>query len=813
MNRPCNRCNETSHSAEQCYKSGRCERCSKSKQICTSHGTAAHRPGFEKQNHNPPERRRGLEYHQTDSMTDYGILGMYEDVAEAAAAAAAGTTVPANQEENDGTVPPFEIDEIGLKRKHLDESLSDLRRGDETFSGSNSSPVPSKIPKTGLSEENVVESSVDDSHGVEEVRANSRHYATTREGHVHEENFSCVNLKLKGMLQKGFKSNESLGIAFLEVIDRFVFNWNKIAFEASLFSNFHVGRLLREGKDIPEIDQRLIEASCRAVTDTSHESKDEEIRVSIAQFMAFRPVVVVNKEKDEVGNYELPLDRHFGSIICNIRRQMLTNAVNHIVCPFMGRLINHVGSRFSLSHAAARKFIAPLFSENAVLNDDQRTIKAWLVFNPHFDNIVKANSRHFLRLMYEMLQHQESLDPMTRGKKTFSLLPVFGSYIMSHVHLDRTSLREVLQWLSKEHRRAIGFKLKKLYEDNNLSKAALELLNASLTRPTFNFSQKMFHDLELSKNIWGLIFNYKSLETKNRKFDFGISTNGYDVSFRFVKPKQAAESSEVPKAETFVRIVAIDPGKINIGTSFWTNNVREDPRRAQVTTAEYRHESKFGKSQKWQQNVREGSSIYASNIENMPTMKTTNVETSIRYRLSIGDWMFYFCKKKPFLKWRFKTKVFSQKAMVNVVKRLIGETNEVGKKKERVLVGLGDWSAQDGFKGRPKAPVKKLRAALKKRATVIDIDEYRTSKTCSVCCEERDMKHVKVWKGVEDAEGIVHDRLVDCYGIVRCLKTRCMVTWQRDHNAARNIHALLWGILNGKERPPAMTRKIRNQEN
>jgi hypothetical protein len=45
-----------------------------------------------------------------------------------------------------------------------------------------------------------------------------------------------------------------------------------------------------------------------------------------------------------------------------------------------------------------------------------------------------------------------------------------------------------------------------------------------------------------------------------------------------------------------------------------------------------------------------------------------------------------------------------------------------------VCIGYGDWSNQAGIKGHPSAPVKGFARALQKRATVVPMDEFKTSK-------------------------------------------------------------------------------------
>jgi transposase len=131
--------------------------------------------------------------------------------------------------------------------------------------------------------------------------------------------------------------------------------------------------------------------------------------------------------------------------------------------------------------------------------------------------------------------------------------------------------------------------------------------------------------------------------------------------------------------------------------------------------------------------------------------------------------------------------------MVKGVKKIVGE----GVKNDRILVGYGDWSQQDGvLKGREKAPVKKMRRMMRLQGIkVVSVDEHRTSKCCSGCCTGETEK-VKL-NGRE------------CHQIIRCRNNECNVYWQRDLNASRNIRSVLLSMIRREERPDQLERKRR----
>eukprot|EP00644_Phytophthora_capsici_P003431 jgi/Phyca11/116910/e_gw1.31.529.1 len=111
------------------------------------------------------------------------------------------------------------------------------------------------------------------------------------------------------------------------------------------------------------------------------------------------------------------------------------------------------------------------------------------------------------------------------------------------------------------------------------------------------------------------------------------------------------------------------------------------------------------------------------------------------------------------------------KAMDTLAKRIVPKADK------QVCIAYGDWSRRDGLKGHATGPVKGFVKALKRRATVIPMDEYRTSITCSCC----------------------HKLLKCTRNVLRCTNSRCKANfWNRDVNAARNMLELLRSGLKGK---------------
>ncbi|RLN52836.1 hypothetical protein BBJ29_004049 [Phytophthora kernoviae] len=161
------------------------------------------------------------------------------------------------------------------------------------------------------------------------------------------------------------------------------------------------------------------------------------------------------------------------------------------------------------------------------------------------------------------------------------------------------------------------------------------------------------------------------------------------------------------------------------------------------------------------------------------------------------------------------------KALDTLAKRLVLKASK------QVCIVYGDWSRRTGIKSHASGPVKGLVEVLKRRATVIPMDEYRTSITCS-CCHQR-LKQARLRTKMKRKEDEVGTRqkerlsmkevreivemarfrnlkMTDKKIVLKCTRNVLCCTnseckdnfWNRDVNAARNMLELLKSGLKGK---------------
>jgi len=132
----------------------------------------------------------------------------------------------------------------------------------------------------------------------------------------------------------------------------------------------------------------------------------------------------------------------------------------------------------------------------------------------------------------------------------------------------------------------------------------------------------------------------------------------------------------------------------------------------------------------WAEQLKKREPWYAAVTRAMPSFKTSSFDLYFQ-RLPFF-WMHLrfllsFSADQGFLRWRFTRDRAKMSALEDLAKRLMPRASK------QVCIGNGDWSRQDGIRGHARGPLKGFVEALKKRATVVPIDEFRSSVTCSSC--------------------------------------------------------------------------------
>jgi hypothetical protein len=207
----------------------------------------------------------------------------------------------------------------------------------------------------------------------------------------------------------------------------------------------------------------------------------------------------------------------------------------------------------------------------------------------------------------------------------------------------------------------------------------------------------------------------------------------------------------------------------------------------QVASREYRHLARIKHHAYWFNNLKLRYPRYAEYIAGMPSSASSttllarydHVWTSINIMLE-------FCALKGFRNWRFTVSRFKRKAVAVLAKRVV-PTVDPG-----VCVALGKWSSQSNLAGHMHV-LKRFAAELSRRATLIMVDEFRTSLLCSECFRPMADMPFKI-AGTTDINRSRNAR--------RCVQEAYQATcWERDVNAAKNMWQLGQLQVAGRRRP------------
>jgi hypothetical protein len=579
-------------------------------------------------------------------------------------------------------------------------------------------------------------------------------------------------VKLNTFLQPQF-SHELGGLFAKLSIDL-----STILLEGYQLANLHIVRLIHEKKDLPTLNQTFF-YQCLTLVCGSTRIRHDELVATTEVYRTLRPL-----------GWRVPETTNLGHAMCSMAREMVTATTNHIVLNLVNRLVRYVRIKHKLDSGTARSFIGGCFM-STVLTEDQKLFKAWIRFNPYFESEVKANLDHFIKILAEILTYYETLPSDTKYVKRFTLLPQKGDYIPSFFFIDKTTLPDLLNLLD-------GAVQKKIVQAMRVHAPESEqtFLEVRL-KARVCFTRDFQQNPALAKVLWSALFRITEQETARRKFAYKIQTNGYAVTVFLQKPKIPTKECENEfdllkhvKDTKFETYLGLDPGTNYPATVFGGEMRGRKSKCVQVSTTEIHLNSQVVQRRTWDKQFRKNNQEYTKAIGAMSSLKTANFETMkerLRVSLALAVPILKFSQRNAFRAWRFKVARFDKQAIHKAVKKLVP-------KPETTLVGFGDWSRKKGFKCGEPAPCKKLRKAMRKMGTkVIEVSEFRTSKSCSACC-------------TGTVENVYYDGTY-CHEIVRCGNSECGVYWQRDVNASRNIREVLMALMTEQDRPLRLKRQ------
>uniref|UniRef100_K3WIY0 Uncharacterized protein n=1 Tax=Globisporangium ultimum (strain ATCC 200006 / CBS 805.95 / DAOM BR144) TaxID=431595 RepID=K3WIY0_GLOUD len=498
---------------------------------------------------------------------------------------------------------------------------------------------------------------------------------------------------------------------------------------------------------------------------------------------------------------------------------------------------------------------------------------------------IRANPAHFLHKLYDMLVWMEKFvdkHPKTKGARVYSLLPVATTFQAAYVKLNASTLHGPLA------------RLIDLPEVEDFLKKELSIVpTRKRTGSQLPFDKKTFQ--KNRSEVIRKVFDVEQFETLDRKFADEIKTNGYGTSItmtrsvttvsvalvekkaskkkrmkndgtaelvskeKTARKKKVKTPEEIAEEDTFAKelfklgpdyspnvLIGIDPGMRSLATAVsvghlqrrrrrqksrrglhrrhQTRRVRRKERVIEISTPEYRHLARMNDFRFYNENLKMREPWHAGVIRAMPSFKISSYDLYFQHLQFFWKhlrFLLVFSAEQAFLCWRFTQDRAKTKALDTLAKRIVPKANK------QVCIAYGDWSRRDGLKGHASGPVKGFVEALKRRATVIPMDEYRTSITCS-CCHQR-LKQTRLFTKMKRKEDEVDIRqkeqpskkevkeivemakfknlkladkkvVLKCTrNVLRCTNSKCKANfWNRDVNAARNMLELLKSGLEEK---------------
>jgi len=566
--------------------------------------------------------------------------------------------------------------------------------------------------------------------------------------------FTCIKSSWKSFCKNNLLADT--------IVEEILPKINTISFLSYKLLNYHFTRLLEENKPLPEIKQNLFYQVCCMVSRLKYTKDTTDTTTELYESFS--------QMKEYITDALPARDYLCLGYITNLNKLQLTMTNNHLKLNFYNRFRKYLKLRTGeTDNAVVYHWLNDIYE---VKYEGKNTfilyMREWLKYTPTEANIVK-HSNHFVKIYYSILKEFEKY-PETKGVRTFTLLPHKHGFTQSHITICNAGLENTLKYIANELKCA-----------NNNIDSGLDV--------------KKF--AENSSDYWKELFNITKYETKNKKFGYTILTDGKSVVLQMRKPLQPEKIATQYTEQQYDNFLGIDPGIRALITSYDTND-----KVIQVSTREYRHKSKMISACKKRENWYKRWEHY-DEWKLIPTIKTSKSSVMREYFKYVFPRLRTFTEfhiEKGFRNLNFTSYCRSKATLAKICERISGVTKKT--KHVKTLVGFGDYSQQHGLvKSHPTTPILRLKKELRRYCKVVDIDEYKTSKTCSSCNKEIVLYRNRIQrKKMGVLEPIA--KMTNIHSVIRCKHNECkLCCMDRDINASKNILGLLLNQYRGEERP------------
>ena len=540
---------------------------------------------------------------------------------------------------------------------------------------------------------------------------------------------------------------------------------NMLTREAYMLANMHVLRLLEAKLPIPPLDQSFCYRCLCSVSRSPGLEADEGLATTARRYRQVRSA-----------QCELVDRSNLNGFLQDASLSMATAVKNHVSTNLYSRLRRHLRVRLDIDGVQAYRILKEIFERSRMVEapnyrDDAAARRSFFGGNfvarhfsdlmplPPTDRNMQSHPEAFMRVMFELARYSDAHTHL-KGVRCFSLLPHTDGYTCKYVKIGNLGLRSLL------------------------SAACVDV------PPEDAWTR-------VAEAHWRRLFNVGRLETENRKFAGEVLTDGKAVSVVLQRPKRADDAEPIKlRPEDFDQVWGLDPGMRDMFVA--TDNAGETLR---CSSAEFYNDASYTASNRKQRVWRDKDPVVAAIERNMPTKKTVEVvrlEACVTYVTRHTAVMMRFYGAQRFKNLKFRRYCASKRKLHQLVAAL-------ARHGKRTLVGFGNWSIARGgvIKGCTPGPSGRLRKELQRHATVMDVDEFRTSKTCN-CCKQRSFEHM-VLTTVDEETGARSRRKL--HSVLHCKTSDCLsMTVNRDVNASRNILELTLAQVAGRPRPACFCR-------
>jgi hypothetical protein len=639
---------------------------------------------------------------------------------------------------------------------------------------------------------------------------------------------SCVKMKLAK-----FCGDQRI----CRIINAEVQATNMMIAEGYAFANFHITRLLEQGKDLPSPDTEFYNR-CLASVISCRNNKgffSEEFLESAKLFDALRPVGVGRTDGAKLSHIRSDLLKgmkatatlHLRSNACTRLSKHLQWSAPHINKTMRKKVVDLVlnypkddiekaiplvdekGAELtpSRSSAAIRAMCAVIALRKvcplpkAVDFLDEKDLK--LLFPLYHRIMVDTEAAH-AAIREGTITDVKLIRVLSKAR--FTMLPTKGGFTTSYIPICSRALISLLRRVKDN-------------DGTPLHSATTDLL-----------SQEEHHE------AWSEHFNVNGVETRSRRFGMKICTDG--VGCTILMERCCAVIGAPPKEDISPAIICrmakrrtvdhrgVDPGVSDVVV------VASKLTGASYSVGKYAHKALIPKSNHVTSKWNEETAAEIARIRN--DVNKSNMEglsEFTRSYLSETRALHSHRATRGYRNMRFTRYVAKQRAVSDVCDFVAPRTSTIDGKVVHMfnVVGYGDWTGASGtpIKRKYCGPQVDIRKELRRRQDSVlfrSIWEYRTSVTCNITWQR--LSNMKAVSNGREKEGVIIDgaKRGSVHKVLHCKSSKCAfgrqgATWNRDVNASRNMLTLLMLEVHGFERPmefkPAVSarrqvRRVRN---